>query len=70
MVGGGWVCYFGFVVLVVLVDCRVVVVWLLLVVLMVGLVWVVGVVEKEGDREKRWKGREMSSFIFILLFDG
>ena len=45
-------------------------VWLLLVVLMVGLVWVVGVVEKEGDREKRWKGREMSSFIFILLFDG
>ena len=33
-------------------------------------VWVMGVVEKERDREERWKGREMSSFIFILLFDG
>ena len=33
-------------------------------------VWVMGVVEKEKDREERWKGREMSSFIFILLFDG
>ena len=33
-------------------------------------VWVMGVVEKERDREERWKGREMSSFIFILLFYG
>jgi len=27
-----------------------------------------GVVKKERDIEERWKGREMSSFIFILLF--
>ena len=40
MVGGGWVCCFGFVVLVVFVDCGMVVVWLLLVVSMVGLIWV------------------------------
>ena len=40
VVCGEWWVVDGFVVLVVFVDCRVVVVWLLLVVLMVGLVWV------------------------------
>ena len=40
MVGGGRVCYFGFVVLVVFVDWGMVVVWLLLVVSMVRLIWV------------------------------
>ena len=27
-----------------------------------------GVVEKERDKEEGWKGREMVSFIFILLY--
>ena len=29
-----------------------------------------GVVEKERDKEEGWNGREMVSFIFILLLYG